>query len=292
MTRSPSKRRAAQSTDQATPVNEGTSDRAAAAEPEISTICRPLADSAPPAALAAVAEQLRLIAEGARERASSGRAEADALVGDARSKAAGIIAAAEAQALDLRAEADRGEHPATVVEQRSSWLANAAAEQTRAVEAAQRARSLQDERDQLAAQIANLDSELERFQGHRRDADEQLAAARTDGDVEAVTALHGRLAAIGDLVASYTARRQAPQDRAQTIGDREGSGELADTLSAARRHRGAVRHLLNQVWPERHEAAMDAAFAELQVTLEGNRERIAEAAKAARKPEPRNLVVL
>lgn len=271
-------------------------DQAAASAPEAecgtSVPDSPPGDLCPPAELAARAEQMASQAAAGRTFAGERRDQAQALMAAARAEAAAIIGEAEARSRELGQEADRREREAHGLADRARWLGHAATVQEQAITAAVLATSLADEREHLAAQMAELDGTLAQLGAGKQDAEAQLAAARGGADVTRAEAQESRLKALEGVIATQTAQRAAAQSSLTALGDGTASfpGQLADALRAVQAHQAEVRKILNLTFPDRPEARLDAARAELQAAIEGNLARITEEAQA--KPPQRQIVRL
>ena len=227
-----------------------------------------------------------------RDYAAEKRAEAAELIRAANEQAAAIIAEAKDQAAELGRAADLREHEAHGLADRARTLGYAATRQEQAIAAASQAAALADEREQLTAQLAELDGTLAQLGAEKQDAEAQLATARSSADVPLAEAQESRLKALEGVITTQTAQRAAAQNRSTQIGDGTDiyPGHLADALRAAQARHGEVRKLLNTTFPDRPEARLDAARDELMGALEGNLARITEEARAKpRQPSVQHI---
>jgi hypothetical protein len=233
----------------------------------------PIEDQAPQVAqeedLATLAEQHRAAAEQLRERASQQQDEAAAIIATAEQDAARIAAEARRRELALIAEATAAGRQAAELEQHATWLADAAAEEAKAVRADQRASDLQAERNTLAAEIADHDAVIGAAAAGRLAAEGKLTEARQAPDVRGIRENLAEIDAQDHLAASRTTDRAEAVARYGVIGDGTDAfpGLLAEALSAAGAHRRSARHILNQVWPDRPEAVQDRALADVNASL-------------------------
>jgi hypothetical protein len=247
----------------------------------------PLGDDAAPEVIMALAAVMRSEADGLGDAAASARSAATQLVDEARARAAEIVAAAEGKARDLDQDGRRLDERSTAVAERARWLANAASQQEQADEAEDRAEDLEDERDRLIEKIAQLEVAIAGSQGDRAAADQNRAAAASSRDRTAIAAALQQLAVIDEELAAAEAELSTARARLAAIGDGVGPGELATARQTSGAHRGAVRRILNEVWPGRLEALRDDALRTAQACLD----RLAEEGRA--EPErPRQFVHL
>ncbi len=263
---------------------------AATAEPAVGTSA--LADDAAPSDIAALAGKLRSEAAQHLDAAASARAEAEAIVTRAREEAARMIADAETRQREMGHEASRLERQASSAGERAGWLANAAAEQERAITAELRAEDLEDERDGLGDEIAELDMAIGRARRDRQAADQQRSSAAIARDREAISAALLSIATIDEEIRAAEVQQSAAQARVDAIGNANGPGELFDALTAGGRARAAVASILNAAFPDRPEAVVAAAVKEFQLIVEANVERIAEESGRGDTGQPRRVVHL
>ena len=238
--------------------------------------------------LAGAAEQLRAEAEAARGRAFEAITEAERRLTAAHLEAAQLVETAQGEAHDLNTEARAASRQADGLEQRAAWLDNAVAEQARTGQADQRVSALETERDQQAEVVAQTTARLAQLTDQRSDVEEQLAAAREAGNVEAITDLRGRLGGIDDLAATLTSQRATAQDRLGQLGDGEHRGELAEARRAAAASRAAASRILRDVFPDSAEAVEWRAREEFRLTIAAQRERLADEAGAG-QPRQRRI---
>jgi chromosome segregation ATPase len=235
-----------------------------------------------PDGLAAEIERLRTEAQQIREQAAQDRTGAQERVTTAREQAAALIKAEETAAHSAAQEAAAAERRAGKLDETVGFVAEAVARQAAAEEAADLASTLVAEQEDLGARIEGLDVRLTRLGEEQQEVTSQLEASRQAGDVDAITSLRARLAAIGDAHTALSGQRETAQQRLDAIDDGQDRGELHDALRAGKRHTATARNLLNLAYPDRAEAVADRAATELLATIEGNMERIAE----ENKPKP------
>lgn len=247
----------------------------------------PLADAATAADITAAAERDRQAAAAAAGRGDLARSEAEALMARAREDAARIIAEAEAAARPLTKAADAADNEAAALAGRAHRLDRAAGFAAQAGASAARVKTLEAERDDLAAKHADLGGRLAELAAERRGKEAALATARDDADLDLITALRTRLDAIADLEGTLRARQAQLTARLDAIGDGEMSPiwpqrELAEARRVAGMDRRQVRAMLNDAWPERPEAVADAARQHEQLLeYAASEQRAAERARQA-----------
>jgi hypothetical protein len=252
--------------------------------------------------VAVAAGRHRRAAALATERAERDRAEAEQLLEDAQREAARIIAAAEAEARPLITSAGDAEKEASALAERAQRLVNAATAAVNAEAAAARVQALEDERADLAVKQADLGGRLAELAEQKRELEPQLAAATDSADLDLMTGLRNRLDSIGVLEGALRAQQAPLAARLAEIGAGDETFAthpllkvlplLAKARQAAASDQSSVRTALNLAFPERPEAAADAAREEFRLTIEAQRGRIAEEAAAQRKPQPRAVVHL
>jgi colicin import membrane protein len=242
--------------------------------------------------LAAEAERLRTEAQQIRERAAQERAEAQERVTKAREQAAELIKAEETAAHSMTQDAAAEERRAGKIEETAGFIAEAVARKAASEEAADRADALVDEQEDIAARIDGLDARLVRLGEEQQEVAAQLEASRQAADVDAITSLRTRIAAIDDAQTALTGQRETAQQRLDAIGTGQERGELYDALQAGRRHATTARNMLNLAYPDRFEAVADRAAAEFQAVIEGNLQRIGEEQTAQKRPVQRRIVQL
>jgi hypothetical protein len=243
-----------------------------------------------PANLAAEAEQRRYDAERIRDHASQGRVSAQGLISMAEQEAAERVAAAKAEALAIVAEAVAGERQAAELEERARYLDHAVQLQAQAGDADRLVADLEAERAGLVDLVADLGSTLENLRGQREDLTGRLDVARGSANAAASASLLGQIAGVDDVAGDLASRRQVARERAEAIGDGEGTGTLAEAREAASVAHSALRQALNVIDPSRPEARHDAAMAEVRGALDANMARLEAERKAA--DQPRTVVHL
>ena len=177
------------------------------------------------------------------------------------------------------------------MEARARALMAAGGRQSGAQEAEQEARGLMGERERLGGQVAEFGARLARLDGEHQAADGHLAAAQADDDIDAITALRGRLAAIEDQASRIGAQRQEVVSRLEAIGDGEGPGELVEALKAAVKLHAEARSGMNTGWPGRPEAVRDKVAADRRAIFEAAGERLSAMSAAGKPDAPRTVVI-
>lgn len=220
--------------------------------------------------------QTRADAETHRRAAAAARAEADVTVSAARAQAERLVADAEQHARKLTADANAAEKEAARLDERAGYLAHAEALRGEIPGAEEDIVRLATEADGLREQADGLGRRLAELGEQREQTGVQLATARERGDVEAVTELRGRLAAVDEVVAVLQGQQQAAQDRLTAVGDADGTGELGAAARRWQRLQADLRAVLNWLDPNRPEAVQDRLVADLQMALAANVQRIAE----------------
>ena len=248
------------------------------------TDAAPLADWSAPADFAAAAERHRQDAEAIAARAAQDREKAAGLVAAAEAEAARIVGEARQSASDLTRAAMEADRKAGNVAALARVLAITAQNAAGAAEADVRAAALEDELDRLTGEDEALADRLAALAAERQDAQDRLAAATGDADLDAMTALRGRIASVDAAAPPLQARKDAVLARAVAIGDGappkpgEPAGELFATREAAARCRDEVHRILNRLYPDRPQARAARAFEDLGLAFEAQQQRIAEAA--------------
>jgi hypothetical protein len=243
---------------------------------------------APPAAVvpddfAAQAARYHREADEARGRAVEARATAERQIADAAVRAARIVHDADVEARAVKSGATAAEREAARLDERAQRLTHAATLEAQAAEANAVADSLQDEREQRAAQIAGLDERIEAFRAERQDIEERRAAALRSLDRVTAEELRREVDATDAVLAEAGRQRETLQARLAEIGDGTGRGQLFETLTSAGTLRAELRSLLNLLDPERPEAKAD----ELLAIIQANAERVAsELAQTATRRRP------
>jgi hypothetical protein len=169
-------------------------------------------------------------------------------------------------------------------------LAMAAAAKRRAAEGVQRGTALAHEHQELTGRLAELDGRLAELDAEQRDLETRLGSAREAGDVDSITTLRARSAAVREAREVLAGQRSIAQARMAALGTDEGTGELFDVLNAVRRDMADARKAINLAFPGRPEAVMDRRAADLQAALGGNLERIAEEHHARQQPRRQAVV--
>lgn len=211
-----------------------------------------------------------------RARATAARAEAEALLQAATEQAERLVAEARTRAGQLNQDAARADHAAGPLEERATYLHHADQLREQIPDAAQAVTLLVEEADRLAGQIDGLSARLGELGDDRESVGMQLATAAEGGDVDAVTALRTRMAALDEVVAALSRQQQTAEERLLAIGDDESGGEYARATQALAGLRAQLRRAMNWLDPARPEAVQDRLLEELAVAIAGNQERIAE----------------
>ncbi|HZR53631.1 MAG TPA: hypothetical protein VFB06_29505 [Streptosporangiaceae bacterium] len=236
--------------------------------------------------ITAAAEAHRRAAEGRQEDAERDQIEAEELLAAARAHAERIVGEAEAAARPLAEAAALARREAAALAERARQLGSAAALAVKAEAQQAAVRALEDERDELAAKAAGLASRLAELDTERRAAETELTAAREEADLERMTSLRNRIGSIGDLAGTLRAQRAPLLARLDAIGDGEMSPIWPQKLLAEARRVAdsrSVRDALNQAFPDRPEAVRDREREEFRLTIDAQRERIAEEAAAQKR---------
>lgn len=266
-------------------------------DPDVTTVL-----TGEPAAkdIAAAAGRHRRSAALTAERAGRDRAEAEQLLENARTEAARIIAAAEAEARPLITSAGDAEKEAAALAERAGRLVNAATAAVNAEAARDHLQALLDERDELAGKHAEIASRLTGLATDRQKAETDLAGAREDADLEQMTTLRNRIDSIGSLAEDLRGKQSTMAARLAELGTGAETADnhpiplplIAQARQAAGQGRRSVREGLNYAWPDRPEAITDARLAH-QRELEEYADR-ADAERAARQraTQPRTFVNL
>jgi vacuolar-type H+-ATPase subunit I/STV1 len=260
----------------------------------------PLADDATADEFAAAAERHRQAETQVREHAAHDQAEAEEILAAAKAEAARIMAEAEASAGVLAKSAKQATYAAGELDNRARSLDIAASKASDAEEAEARAAALEEERDELAAAAEGIDRRLGELARERQQLEAELAAATDSADLDVMTNLRNRLGSIADVVRLLTGRRDAARARLKAIGDGtetfgthpalQALPPLAEERRQADMARSGVIEVLDQVWPDSPQAVHRAAAKELRLTIEAQRQRIAE--EAAASPQQRRGQVI
>jgi chromosome segregation ATPase len=239
-----------------------------ACEDDSPDVTTPLTDNATAEDIAAAVGRFRRGAQLAADRAEHGQAEAQKVLEAAQAEVEKIIARAEAEARPLTDKASGDAKRAAQLIERSRLLNRAAQAAVTAERAQADFRALKDERDQLAEKHAELGQRRTALGAERRGLEAQLAAARETGDLDAITTVKARLAAIEDLDGTLQAQQAPMQQRMAELGTGEETFSthpalkrlppLASARDHASNRRSEVFGPLNDAFPERPEAVAAA----------------------------------
>jgi hypothetical protein len=180
----------------------------------------------------AAAERSR--SQAAREHAAVTAAAARAAMAEAQQEAAQIVADAEDAVRQADGEADGAVLAAEIHDARAALLEQADALGDAVEAAGAIAGNLAVERVRLEQQAAELDARLEQLADDQAATEAALATALEEGDVDAITASRGRLAAIGEVRDRLSPELAAPRAAVAAIGDTEGAGRLAEVIATGR----------------------------------------------------------
>lgn len=184
----------------------------------------------------------------AQQEAERLRAEADRVLAEGRNKAN-----------DLTRQAGNIQLAAEPIEQRAVLLEAAEMLETAIPAAEQQVADLYDELDELGGTIASLQERLAQLGIDREDVGVKLGTARDAGDVDEVTRLRTRLAAIDDVTAALEQQKRTADARVVAVGGPDDDRELAQARVLVTRLLQQQRLVLNQLDPDRFEAQVDAA---------------------------------
>lgn len=266
-------------------MTEDKDSAAAAAEPDLT----PLGDDATSGDIAAAAERHNSAAAAARARAGHGRYEAEKILTAARNEAARIMAAAEAQAGPLTADATEAEEHAKVLEEQGRRLTRGASYMAKAEKQEALIRDLRAERQQLGGRAAAAAEQLKRLAARRRELESQLGAA-TGADDLAVD-LADQVARVAEAERQVTAERTAALKRFNEIGAEDWphfpKPPLAEAVSLAYGPRRTAAEILDEVWPDRPEAVHRRELAEERRQRNWSPPPVQPRSRATMMPGPR-----
>lgn len=227
----------------------------------------PLTDSATAADIAAAAERYRQAEADALERAGRDDAEAERLLAERDERIAAITAEFETAVQPLRASAGCKRGDAGKFGDTDRALTKGAGLATTAEASAARVKALEDEREHLTAELADLGKQLAELAAKRAEADAKHAAASDDGDFDRMTELRNLMISMDDRAGQLTAERDDAQSSLDAIGDGTETFtshpllRVLPLLAEARRVADMDRHLvhgaLNDAFPGRPEAVAD-----------------------------------
>ncbi|HEX3962399.1 MAG TPA: hypothetical protein VHZ03_38190 [Trebonia sp.] len=265
--------------------------------PDVTTV---LTNDASVDDIAAAAGRFRRAAQLAAGNAERGQAEANDVLEQARAEAARIIAEAEAKACPLTETATAGAKRAAQLAERSARLRKAAQVAVTAEKAQAAFQALKDERDELGAKHAELGQRRTVLGTERRDLETRLAAAREAGDLDTMTTVKARVAAIEDLNAALQARQAPMQQKMAELGTGDENFSthpalktlppLAKARDEASRRRTEASHALNTAMPDRPEAVA-AAELQRQAEYDSYASRARDREAASRAPARRQVIL-
>ena len=239
-----------------------------APEPDLSPLTGPVTSDD----ITASADDHGRAAAMAMAQAAHDRTEAEEIFAAAQERIAQIAAEAEARMRPLADSAAASEKAAGQLGERARILRSGAAAAAQAEQEQARADALEAERDKLAERAADLAARLAGLSAERAALDGDLSGARDRGDLDAMTSLRGRIAALDDLAASLGAQRASALARVDAIGNGEQSPiwpqkPWAEARRIAGMHSTSARRALNHAFPGRSEAAEDRKRAEFLESL-------------------------
>jgi hypothetical protein len=218
--------------------------------------------------IAAAAARFRRAAQIAADNAERGQTEAQKLLEAAKAEVERIIAKAEAEARPLTEAATAEVKRAAQLSDRFRLLQRAAEVAASAEKAQSAFQAMRDERDQLAAKHAELGQRRSALGTERRGLEVQLATARDAGDLDTMTSIKARLAAIEDLTGTLAGQQAPLQQRMAEIGDGTETftthpvlkklPPLAEARRRAGMSRSDVSRVLDEAFPDRPEAVAAA----------------------------------
>ena len=208
-----------------------------------------------------------------KEREARAHEEAERMIAAAKSDMDAVtIATAE----DDRHAAD--------LEERARLLRQAKELQVKAGDTEHLAGELARQAAGCRAQLADVDSRLAELSEERARIEAEYAAATASGDLEAMAVARNGIVSAGERAAYITGPRAGLVSRIDGIGDRDGSGELADVAAQAVALRGELWQVLGTLLQDddltagAHAAvlrASDEEAARCAATLAAERERVA-----------------
>lgn len=266
-------------------------------DPDVTTV---LTDDATAEDIAAAAGRFRRAAQLAADAAERGQDDASGILEAAQAEAEKIIAAAKAKAQPLTDAAAAEAKRAADLTERFGHLRRGAELAVIAENARVAYQAMKDERDELATKHAGLAERRNVLGSERRDLEAQLSTARDAGDLDTMTTIKTRLAAIEDLDSTLQAQQAPLQQRMAELGTGDENftthpllktlPPLVKARDEASRRRGPVAGALNLAFPDRPEAV---AAAERQREAEYARfDREARDREAAARPSGQRRVVV
>ncbi|HEY1701200.1 MAG TPA: hypothetical protein VGG75_15960 [Trebonia sp.] len=239
----------------------------------------PLPDGARPEDVAAASARFRRAADVAGERARGDLAEAQRLLAEAQAEANRILAEAKSAAQQLQNTARHAAGEAEELTNHARSLAFAANRALEGAEAAAVVAKLEAQRDELLGRAAELERRSRELAAEQGEQDKVLAAARESGDLDKMTSVKARMAAISDLSATIGGQLDAVNRRLAEIGDgtekydpqrpHDPLPPLAQGRQTAEHGRAEAWRIADGIWPdspgaverERRETARKAAVA-------------------------------
>jgi len=218
-------------------------------EPDMTEI----GDDAGPEVIAGRAAQWRDAAAAWQERAGELSAEAEAIMAAAQAKADEVLASGRRAAALVSGEASALAREAGEMTERARILGVTARHRQEAVTAGERLAVLQAELESAQETVADADAALPGLQATRGEVVAALEAARLAGDLDGMTALKVRLAAVEDLAATVTARRDAARAARNRLRAPGGPLDVAGREAANPADR--VTSVLDRFFPDRPGAA-------------------------------------
>lgn len=207
----------------------------------------------------AQAAELRAQAQQIQAESEAVRAAAQQEATRLREEADQVLAEGNARANKLHGQASTLADSATPIADRAILLEAAEQLATAIPAAEQQVADLYDELDELGGTIASLQERLAQLGIDREDVGVKLGTARDAGDVDEVTRLRTRLAAIDDVTAALEQQKRTADARVVAVGGPDDDRELAQARVLVTRLLQQQRLVLNQLDPDRFEAQVDAA---------------------------------
>jgi cell division septum initiation protein DivIVA len=225
--------------------------------PDVTT---PLGDDATAGDIAAASARFRRAADLATERARDGLTEAQRVLADAQADADRILREAKQAAQQLQRDARTATGEAELMANNARSMAFAAQRALEGEAAAELAAKLEAERDELTGKAAELARRSQDLAAEQAQQNEALAAARDAGDLDKMTTVKARIAAIGDLAATLGSQLDAVNARLATIGTgsetydpqrpHEPLPPLAKARQTADRGRSETFRMADSIWPD------------------------------------------
>ena len=245
-----------------------------------------------PADLAAAAEDLRHQAATGREEIARQGEETQAELDEIARQVASLQAQAKSLSVTAGAEMTAKGRWVSGIEEKARYVAEADRHKVAGEEDLERASTLAAEREDLTGRVEGLESRLAHLDAEQQDVTRHLAAATETADVDLGASLRPRAEQLTAAIDSLTGQRDTLRARLEAIGTGQEHGDLYKALSAAGRHAGEHRKMLNLAYPDSPAARHAAAWDELQAIVLAQVDRITEEAAAAQRKPPQQIVHL